>query len=110
MSIVLRGFILFFISCLTIHVYAKNIILHDSEGRAISFNDFKNKWIIVNYWAEWCEGCVEEVPELNNFYQKNQDRNIIILGVNYDHLPRPYLNQVIKKMDIRFPVLLEDPN
>lgn len=84
--------------------------LHDSEGRIIKMSDLKNKWIIVNYWADWCESCIEEIPELNRFYQNNQDKNIVILGVNYDRLPRPYLNDAIRKTGIVFPVLLEDPS
>lgn len=82
---------------------------HDATGRFISHSEFKNKWIIVNYWADWCDSCIEEIPELNNFYRNNQDHNILIFGVNYDRLPNPVLRQAIKKTGILFPVLQEDP-
>jgi len=82
---------------------------HDATGRSISLSDFKNKWIIVNYWADWCDSCIEEIPELNNFYKNNQDNNILIIGVNYDNLPNPVLQQAIRKTGILFPVLQEDP-
>lgn len=82
---------------------------HDATGRFVSSSAFKNKWIIVNYWADWCDSCLEEVPELNNFYKNNQDNNIVMIGVNYDGLTNLALQHAIKKAGILFPVLQEDP-
>jgi thiol-disulfide isomerase/thioredoxin len=89
---------------------APAVDLHDSEGRAINMATFKNKWVIVNYWADWCDSCIAEMPELNNFYQHNKDKNILMYGVNYDQLPLPTLKRSMRKTGIDFPVLLEDPN
>jgi len=83
--------------------------LHDIQGNAIPISSLKGKWIIINYWADWCDSCVEEIPELNQFYQNNQDKNIVILGVNYDHMPITELQAAIHKMNIAYPVILEDP-
>ena len=43
----------------------------DSQGHIIKASDLQNKWVIINYWADWCSGCIEEIPELNRFYQTN---------------------------------------
>lgn len=96
--------------CMTTLSYAQIAgQVHDSEGRLMKLSDLHNKWIVVNYWAEWCGGCVEEIPELNRFYQHNQDKNIVVLGVNYDQPPSLYLQQSIRRIGIEFPVLQEDP-
>ena len=34
---------------------------------------------------------------------------MVVLGVNYDGLAPPKLNEVIERMEIDFPVLLADP-
>lgn len=31
-----------------------------------SIFDFKNKVLIVNFWASWCLPCIKELPKLNN--------------------------------------------
>lgn len=78
----------------------------DTEGH--KFN-VKNKWIILNFWADWCASCMAEMPELNRFYKNNQNKNVVMLGVNFDHLPLELLKSSIDKSGVHFPVLMEDP-
>ena len=102
-------FVIFF-TCFFVKSYAGvkyNFI--DTNGQSYNSKDFKNKWVIINYWASWCDSCIDEVPELNKFYFNNKNSNIVILGVNYDHLRDPHLTNAIDKLGIRFPVLKQDP-
>jgi peroxiredoxin len=84
-------------------------VLHDAKGNSIQVSSLKGKWVIINYWAAWCESCVKEIPELNHFYQHNQDKNIVLYGVNYDHMPMSDLELAMHKTQIAFPVILDDP-
>jgi len=84
--------------------------LEDTNGNIIQKSQLANKWVIINYWADWCGYCVHEVPELNKFYQHQNNKNIVLLGVNYDNLPLPLLKQAMQKMNILFPVLVTNPN
>jgi len=67
----------------------------------------QGNWAVINYWAEWCKPCITEIPELNSFDQ--QHPNIEVLGVNYDGETDEVLAQQIKKLNIQFPVLPQDP-
>ena len=66
---------------------------------------------MLNYWAEWCAPCREEIPELNELRQQGSQRGVEIrvLGVNYDGLEGADLNAVMQRMEIEFPVLVDDP-
>ena len=86
-----------------------NTSLKDNHNNVITQDSLKGKWLIVNYWADWCEGCIAELPELNIFYQQNSNQKIVLLSVNYDHLPLSQLNDVIYKRNIVYPVLQDDP-
>lgn len=81
---------------------------HDAQGQEISLSQLKGKWLIINYWADWCGSCIEEIPELNRFYEHNKD--ILIFGVNYDHPPIDELKKFVTKRNIKYPVFNEDPS
>lgn len=39
-------------------------ILADDEGTA-SLSDYREKYLLVNFWATWCAPCRKEMPQLN---------------------------------------------
>lgn len=84
-------------------------ILKDMTGRHIAFSDLTGKWVLINYWASWCQPCLDEIPMLNHFYAKNKNRNIALYAVNYDALPVSEQKVLIKQLGIRYPSLQEDP-
>jgi thiol-disulfide isomerase/thioredoxin len=83
-------------------------VLVDSAGEKIIFSSLQGKWIFINYWATWCHPCMTEIPVFNQFYQAHQ-KQVTVLGVNYDGLSSEKLNAIIKKLNINFPVLLNNP-
>lgn len=80
---------------------------NDHTGKAITAEDRSNRWVLVNYWAEWCAPCRKEIPELN---QLNKDDGILVLGVNYDDLTGDELSNAINDMGIEFRVFEQDPS
>ena len=43
----------------------KNVIFKDVNNQDINLDDFRNKLLIVNFWATWCAPCREEMPSLD---------------------------------------------
>ncbi len=82
---------------------------HDARGNNIKTSQFNGKWVIINYWASWCDICLNEIPEFNNFYKKVKNKNVLVYGVNYDHLTGDDLTQAMNSAGIQYPVLVEDP-
>ncbi len=80
-----------------------------SSGEFINLLPTENSYLLLNYWADWCLPCKEEIPELNQLHQTSKKHNVAVLGVNYDALVGSALEEQIVRMGIEFPVLVEDP-
>ena len=79
-------------------------VINLAEQR-IPLSSFKGSWIFINYWASWCEPCVEEIVQFNRFYAANHAHQIKVFGVNQDGVSLEAQKQLVKKFDLRYPSL-----
>ena len=78
------------------------------DGSSGKLDDFLGRWLIVNYWADWCPPCIKEMPELENFYNDNEDR-ALVLTYNFDRLEGEELQSQIIRFGVNVPGILTDP-
>jgi cytochrome c biogenesis protein CcmG/thiol:disulfide interchange protein DsbE len=46
--------------------------------------DYRGRWVLVNFWASWCEPCKAEAPALERFQKAHAGDDFTVLGVNLD--------------------------
>lgn len=80
--------------------------LQFASGGGASWEQYRGRWVVVNYWAEWCKPCLKELPELNEL---SEHPEVEVLGVNFDALESAELKAAIEKFNIHFPVLTSAP-
>ncbi len=78
-------------------------------GGEVRFSELGGRWLLINYWAEWCAPCRDEIPELNELHERRNEHGVEVFGVNYDEVGGEKLVELMERMDVRFPVLTEDP-
>ena len=78
----------------------------DADG--LPWERLRGKVVFINYWAEWCKPCREEIPELNQFARSHSDE-VVVLSVNFDGVSGETLRTQIKMLGIAFPTLAQDP-
>ena len=55
------------------------------DGTRLKLSDYKGKIIIVNFWASWCNPCVEEFPSMVKLAQAmSNDVQIIAISTDDD--------------------------
>lgn len=83
-------------------------VLETLDGDRIVIGQQDGKTLFINYWAEWCAPCRDEIPELNELYEEHGDR-LIVLAVNADGVSGEALSDQLERMGIEFPSLPGDP-
>lgn len=73
-------------------------------GKDLALSSLKGKPLLINFWATWCPPCVEELPLIDGFYQKNMVNGWQVLGLAVDQLAA--VNAFLSKMPTSFPVAL----
>ncbi len=71
------------------------------QGREISPANFGGKLLVLNFWASWCEPCVEEIPSLNEFARKYAGQGVVTLGVSIDRNEKLY-RDFVRRNNVAF--------
>lgn len=98
-------FSLFFITVPTrADEMVNDFIYTDLKGDKHRLSDHKGKWVLVNYWAEYCPPCLAEISDINRFAQDNK-KNFIALGVDVGGSSIDEIKAFKKKLDIQYPLI-----
>lgn len=60
----------------------------DVNGQPVSLssvvNDPNNRYVLVDFWATWCDGCVAIMPQLKEIYARYHEKGLEIYGLSVD--------------------------
>lgn len=63
---------------------APQFTLVDIEGKTVSLNHYLGQKVILNMWWLQCHGCTDEMPYLQEFYQKRVGEMALLAINTYD--------------------------
>ncbi|MFC3095631.1 TlpA family protein disulfide reductase [Alteromonas sediminis] len=93
---------------LSVYVLFNINTAYDAEtvsGEKIVWQQKKGKWLVVNFFAQWCAPCLREIPELNRFNQ-GVSENTEVYMVSFDALDKATLQRIIEQYTIEVPVIV----
>jgi len=78
------------------------------DGTSKKLSEFNAPVMVLNFFASWCVVCRKEIPHVEQeVWQQLKDHGVIVLGVDYKEKPDT-VRQFIKKMNISYPVVLDE--
>jgi DsbE subfamily thiol:disulfide oxidoreductase len=51
----------------------------------VSLSDYRGKWVLLNFWASWCEPCRAEAPAIERFSKQNPGK-VVVIGMDTEDL------------------------
>jgi peroxiredoxin len=85
---------------------APDFALKSSTGENLRLSEFRGDVVMINFWATWCGPCRQEMPLLDELYQRYERVGFSLLGVNIDDDSRKAMN-MISDLGVNFPVLFD---
>ncbi|ASA20665.1 TlpA family protein disulfide reductase [Paenibacillus donghaensis] len=81
--------------------------LNGTDGTTYAVGGPRDKALIVNFWASWCDPCKQEAPDLNALSLKYKDV-LEVYGVNVTSQDyQGNAERFIKKYELSFPVMFD---
>ena len=76
------------------------------DGQPVSLSDLKGSPVLINFWATWCPYCVEEMPYLQQIYEKWQLMGLVLLAINIGESSSD-VEKFMQSQGLSLPVLLD---
>ena len=80
--------------------------------KPISFDDLKDKVVLVDFWTYSCINCIRTIPHLNEWYDKYSDKGLVIVGIHtpeFEFEKNPEnVKSAVQKFGIKYPVLQDN--
>jgi len=63
---------------------APAVTFYDADGKAMSLNDFRGRYVLINLWATWCGPCINELPSLVRLQAELPQDRITVLPLDLE--------------------------
>ena len=79
--------------------------LSDTEGEQWHMQELRGKVVVLNFWATWCVPCRREMSDLQNVFDQNTARGVLVLSISDE--PAAKVQAFMEQLGISYPVLLD---
>ena len=80
---------------------APDFSIRAENGKTVTAREFGGKLLLLNFWATWCQPCVQEIPSLDALQKELGPKGLVVLGVSVDKDQKAY-TEFIKRFSISF--------
>src|SRR5215216_4614993 len=80
--------------------------LKDVDGKIVSSDQFKDKVLVVDFWATWCVPCREEIPGYIELQKKYAKDGVAFIGVSMDQQGPEVVKEFLEKTRVNYQIVM----
>lgn len=81
----------------------------DNTGKSITLAELcqGKKYILIDFWASWCNPCRKEIPNLKKLYKEYADKGFQIISISIDKKKADW-EKALKEENLQWPNFLDN--
>ena len=76
------------------------------DGQTLRSEDLKDKIVVLDFWATWCENCVSEIHEFNKLEKEYSSRGVKVIGLAVQSGWASDIQKFVRQYNMRYTVLV----
>lgn len=80
--------------------------LEGVDGKIHLLSDYQGKVLLVNFWASWCSGCIQEIPSMQRLEKSLTGHPFEIVAINVSEQKQGVIRR-LKRINMTFTVLFD---
>jgi peroxiredoxin len=76
------------------------------DGKPLSWDTYRGKVVLVQFWATWCAPCRQEIKSIQKTYEAYHGRGFEVVGISVDE-DREELEAFVKENHLPWPVVFD---
>ena len=82
------------------------VAANGESGARMQLSELRGRPVVVDFWAQWCEPCKHELPELDKLHKEYARKGVRIVTVNIDK-QRDNADKLVRLLGLQLDVALD---
>ncbi|WP_222565678.1 TlpA family protein disulfide reductase [Novilysobacter antarcticus] len=86
--------------------FRPTLVVGALDGTQYDLAAHRGKWVLVNFWATWCNPCLKEMPELSALAAMRED--IKVVGLAFEDIEPAEMKAFLLEHPVTYPIAILD--